>query len=201
MKKILLVLSLVLISVVNVFAVTSEEFVKAVDDNDVDLVKQYISTGININVANSEGKRGLDAASQNGNLEMVKLLVDKGANINSTSNYGGTDMTPLIFAVGGSRNNLAGCIEVIQYFISKKVDVNYKMKIVYNSISGITPLVMAAMLNQVDVVQVLIDAKANVNVSVSMNGQSFTIIDLAYLQGYIDVANALRNAGAKGTFY
>jgi len=72
-------------------------------------------------IKDNEGFTALMGASKNGKLEVVKYLIDKGADINIKDNYGDT---ALDFA---SRN---GHLEIAKYFIKK---VLHCCSLCYNS--------------------------------------------------------------------
>jgi ankyrin repeat protein len=68
----------------------------------------------------SNPKRGIPAErlpSGNGSLEIVKILLDKGADVNTKDNYGSTAL------MMASRD---GRIEVVKLLLSKKADANAK---------------------------------------------------------------------------
>ncbi len=129
MKKILLVLSLVIVCAVNVFAITADEFLEAAENGDIEIVQQYIDEGGDVNVQDDEGNTAL----------MTVIIIS-------------TD----IFRYSDTHTEIA---------------------------------------------KLLINTKANVNVTLSLNGNSMTIIDFAYVNGYTEIANLLKNAGAKSMFY
>jgi ankyrin repeat protein len=54
---------------------------------DVEQVEQGLQEGLNVNSADEEGYSALQAAAENDHLEVVKLLVSKGADIDHHSTY------------------------------------------------------------------------------------------------------------------
>lgn len=117
----------------------------------LEMVKEML-TSQKINVNAKDKKRGntpLHWAAYNNNLEMVKYLVEQGAEVNAKNNCG---VTPLHFAA--LNNNL----EMVKYLVDKKAEVNAKDKK-----CGMTPLHWAASENNPEVVKYLIQKKATVN--------------------------------------
>ena len=64
---------------------------KAVDQNNIEMVKYLISIGQDVNAKIFYNEMWFDSpmkvAAQNGNIEIAKLLIDKGANLNSSDDY------------------------------------------------------------------------------------------------------------------
>ena len=54
---------------------------------DVEQVEQGLQEGLNVNSADEEGYSALQAAAENDHLDVVKLLVSKGARIDYRSEY------------------------------------------------------------------------------------------------------------------
>jgi ankyrin repeat protein len=70
----------------------------------------HLGADITVNYKNREGNSALHLAAQNGHLECVKLLVEKGANINLP---GKNRATPLILASG------LGHFPVVEYLLEE----------------------------------------------------------------------------------
>jgi len=99
--------------------------ISAVRSNDFEIVKMFVSEGIDVN-AKHYGSTPLHFAAQyNGSHEITSFLVAEGADINAEDKDGNT---PLHIAV--ARRNLA----TIDVLISKEADVNAK------NLRGYTPL-------------------------------------------------------------
>ena len=117
------------------------------------------SPEININKANSYGETPLMMASINGDLEMVKTLVEgKKADLNKSG------WNPLLYACSKGR------LEVAKYLVQHGADVNS------TSPNGSTPLIMAAMSGNEYVVKYLLDQGADLKIR---NSLGYSAIDMA----------------------
>lgn len=123
-------------------------------------------------------------AVKTGNLEMVNVLLDKGADINALSGWHGS---ALIVAVR------AGDAEMTNHLIAKGADIN--------AITGSdlpTPLLMAIGAGHEEIALELIQLKADVNAKCrpSRSDDWCDALQFALLQNQINVAHALIDAGA-----
>jgi ankyrin repeat protein len=91
------------------------------------------------------------------NLEKVRLLLDKGADVNARSKQG---RTPLVIAAAHDGN-----IEVMRLLIKKGADVKAK------SPDGFTALISAASHGNVEAVKLLLARGADVNAQSSPSGE------------------------------
>ena len=76
---------------------------------DVEQVEQGINDGLDVNSADEEGYSALHAAAENDHLEVVKLLISKGADINHRSTYTALELA-----------EMAGNQEIVSYLKSLK---------------------------------------------------------------------------------
>jgi glycerophosphodiester phosphodiesterase len=106
-----------------------------------------------------------------GNLELLKLLINKGASVDLSDEDG---ETPLLFAIRS--HFLDGVNVLIQ---QGHVDINLAEKI-----NGWTPLMIAAIEGFKDIVEALLEAKANKDI-VDHNGWSAS--EHAVFRGYLDI--------------
>ena len=104
---------------------------QAVKLNDLDAVKVSLLAGLPVDTRNAQGRTPLIVAVSTGNLEMTKLLVEHGADVNARTTTD-TGSTVLCFAIEG-RN-----LQVLDYLIERGAKVDGKSK------NGQTPLHYAA---------------------------------------------------------
>ena len=72
-----------------------DKFIAFAANGEFDKIENYIKKGINVNARNKSKWTALAYACKYNHLEIVKLLVDSGANVNTTVNVGST---PLLIA-------------------------------------------------------------------------------------------------------
>jgi len=102
--------------------VNPEDFFKAVKDNEIATVKDYLSkdpTLVKAVTTDFLKETALAIASFNGNKEIVEMLLQKGADPNIYDDMG---VAPII---GAARTNRA---EIIEMLIKNKADVNIKTR-------------------------------------------------------------------------
>lgn len=98
-------------------SVCEDSMIKAVKRNDIPLVKRALSVGVDVN-AKEKDKYGWTAllwACEKNFVEMVKHLLDQGANVNAHDSY---DWTGLILS---SRK---GHVEIVKRLLDKGADIN-----------------------------------------------------------------------------
>lgn len=93
---------------------------KAANTGDIDLVKKILSTEINVDERDSFGGTALHAAMFQEKLEIVKLLIDYGFDVNAQGTSNG--YTPLHDAVWADN------LEAAELLIEKGADISIKAK-------------------------------------------------------------------------
>jgi tetratricopeptide (TPR) repeat protein len=154
-----------------------ERLVSAVMNDDMITVKKLIKDNVSINArVFINGASPLYSASYRGNLEMVKLLVENGADINIRMYRG---FTPLMGALSMRQHG------VVRYLLSRNASVNMA------DCRGETPLMHAvgSMTTQ-EIIELLIAKGADVNAR-NDNGES------VLQKASSAAAKILRNYGAK----
>lgn len=134
-------------------------------------------------VMDQKGNNPLHLASKNGNHEhytaIVNLLIEKGADINATNNFGST---PLHWA------SKEGHSEVVNLLINKRANIH-----IVDS-SGNTPLHLASLVGHAEVVNLLIEKGADID---AKNNSNYTPDRLAIMNGrYNVIKNMFPNAEA-----
>ncbi|KAL5349551.1 hypothetical protein ACLOAV_005846 [Pseudogymnoascus australis] len=123
----------------------------------------------------------LFAASWKGNIDVVKVLLEHGADVTVAND---NRVTPLNTA------SISGHVDVVKVLLEHKADVT-----VAND-SGWTPLNSASSNGHVDVVKVLLEHSADVTVA---NNNEWTPLNTASLSGHVDVVKVLLEHGADVT--
>ncbi len=121
----------------------------------------------------------LHDAARGGDVDQVKLLLSKGADVNLRNRM---NWTPLHTAVQNRKH------EVIELLIAEGADINAKNN------RGLTPLMAAVYIGQKDAVELLIAKGADVNI---MGGRGENALSLANKRGKTEIADLLLKHGAK----
>jgi ankyrin repeat protein len=161
--------------------------------NDIGKIRLLIGKGADVNARSKQGMTPLlAAASDDGAPEVVKLLLEKGAD---PAVRGPFETTALLAATGA--NNTAS----VSLLLQKGVDVNAK------DLSGETPLMNAASYGNVEVMKMLLAKCADVNANGAGEFQQvkngpialglFTPLLTAAAYGGPDAVKLLLDAGAK----
>jgi ankyrin repeat protein len=166
----------------------------AVRGDDIETIRIFADAGVAADTADFAGFTPLIGAAFSGNVQAVKLLLGKGANVNAVSGDGsfqkvkaGTialgNFTPLLGAA------TLGSPEMIAVLLDAGADVNAR------DVRGMTPLMLAVATDRQnpDVVRALISRKADVNVR-SLAGE--TALDWARKIGNPSIVRMLEGAGA-----
>jgi ankyrin repeat protein len=131
---------------------------QAVKKNNVALVKQLIQQGVNVNELDAGGDAPLVMAAYEGHTEIVKLLLEAGADV--------TAVDPGMKATALHAAAYAGRTEAAKLLIAYHIDLDKQGP--YN---GYTALHDAIWQNNIDTVKVLLEAGANLNLK-SKAGQT-----------------------------
>ncbi len=127
----------------------------AVSNNEIKMIKYLMKKGIHIDQVRAVGGTPLFDALEEGKMEIVRLLVESGANINTPGRevVGRFDSlgTPLNYAVG------KGDISLVRYFIKHGANINF-----HGNASN-SPLHVAAGDGRFKIAQLLISQGARVN--------------------------------------
>ena len=115
-------------------------------------VKFLINSGFSLNIKDFHGETALHVAVEHGNLEIVRFLIEKGANVNVRSK---AKVTPILRLEDNFNDKET--VEILRLLISKGAKVN-----VSNSDKE-TLLMMACFHNNFEAVKILLEAGANPN--------------------------------------
>ena len=187
--------------------IPAEQFLNLCRDGNTQKVIEAIKSCVNVNVVcfGRTARTALGMAAMNGHADIVNLLIEAGAEVNSASG------TALMLAVEN------GHTEIVNILIKARADINTHL---YNY--GKTALMLAAENGYADIVNLLIEVGADVNAcycNYEWNANTFvakdeyrrsvdiptgfdvnnvgkTALMLASGNGHIDIVNALIESGA-----
>ena len=148
----------------------------------------------NIFQKDDHGNTAMDYAVQGGNIEIIKLFLSKGLDINGASNGG---WSPLMTSVNEAYSGKVfpnGKDEVIKFLLGNGASVNYQ------DVKGETALMLAVESqtdsdSDADIIRLLIAHGADVNLR---NSEGETALDKAIDYGNKTAADYLIANGAKG---
>ena len=157
----------------------SNQFIHVIISGDIERVKQFINSGIDVNEYDSSRRLPIFIASLYGHTEIVKELIRAGADVNKGTN---SEWKPIYIA---SAN---GYHDTVRTLTAAGADVN----IITPNIGA--PIHIASRRGHIYVVRALIDAKADVNIKDVYYKR--TPILLASMNGFADIVRELIHAGA-----
>jgi len=138
-------------------------------------VKQILKNNPDIDVnKEDDGVTPLYAASKNGHLDVARLLVEAGADIDKAKDNG---YTSLHIA------SLWGHLEVVKYLVEQGADKDKATNV------GRTPLYIASAIGRVDVVRVLLEQGADKD---KTNNRGLTPVMIAEKEGHNEIVDILK---------
>ncbi|MEJ7847412.1 MAG: ankyrin repeat domain-containing protein [Pyrinomonadaceae bacterium] len=167
------------VGMVGDFTITSYEIplFKAISQEDNETVKQLIISGFDVNKKDNDHRTALHVAVEHGNMEIVRFLLENGANVNIKTKE---KLTP-IWMIDDEETGT----EIFQLLIEKGADVN-----VQNDQKE-TLLMLASENESVEAVKFLLQAGANLNLK---DDDGETALQKA---GSEEIRRLLINAGAR----
>jgi ankyrin repeat protein len=173
---------------------TKNQISIAIQNNDRDKIKTFLDSGLDVNATlQADGTSVLMRASNSADVEMVKMLLTKGANINYTNKYGWTALLKAL----DNRKHWAAVTPVL---IKSGADVNATLKS-----NGYTPLWKAiGKIGKnrdaaIGIIKLLLSEGANANapyISKDARYSGETPLMNASKRGYADVVKLLLSQGA-----
>lgn len=154
-------------------------------DGDFEAVQKLLDEGTNLDLRDGDGMTLLMTASSNGYTDIVRLLLEKGADPNILDSHG---WTALELACGGIIPIKAGAFKkIVSMLIEKGANINH------NCNGWGTSLMFQSIMGNYTNVETLLNYGANPNIQ---NKRGYTAINYASSKGYSDIVNLLIENGA-----
>lgn len=190
----------------------------AASENHLEALKILIAAKADVN-AEYWGRTWLHWSSMSGQMEVVKLLLDAGAKVNTTyhedSGAGGetpligaaregrTEIVKILIAAGADMNAVMTWNRTALYFVAEQKNPELMSVLLKAGADpniaddeGKTPLMRAAEAGQTENAKLLIAAKADVNATERMGDGCRSALVVALRKHQWDIADALLDAGA-----
>lgn len=137
----------------------------AVIGKNVYLIKYLIKNGLNVNELFNE-ECPISIAARYGNYDVIKVLIENGADINTIDKMGDSPLTNVLKRYSFNRLTLLndyfkGMKQIALYMIEKGADINFENKMAYYSDN--TPLLLASKSGDIELVSLLISKGAQLN--------------------------------------
>ena len=154
----------------------SKDIFKYIKNNDIKSIKNYINSGVDLNIQRLSGYTPLIVASKNNKIEIVKLLLNAGADVNKQNISGNTAL--MSAALHNNR-------EIVELLLNAGADTDKQNN------GGNTALIYAS--NNVEIIKLLLDAGADID---KQNKYGYTALTLAALYNYHEIVELLLDYGA-----
>lgn len=124
-------------------------------------------------------------------LEKIKFLIDKGADVNAKDGIGSSVLHRTIYILDKQRHHSGLVLEIAKLLIDNGANINFKLQS-----NGYSPLMYAAIYNDLDIVKLLVKNGADVNAK-SKNGDTALTFSKRKGSSGNEVVKFLINCGAK----
>ena len=151
-----------------------EELIRAVEDGDIENIRILLDAGANPNILDIYGSTALMIASLRGHIEIVRLLLERGAQTDWKDNNDG--YTALMIA------SIYSNTEMVRLLLKHGTEVNLQ------SHYGNTALILASRGGDMNIVRLLLKHGANPNIQ---NNLGETALTLASDEGHTDVVELI----------
>ena len=159
----------------------STELINAVKAGNIEEVRRMLTGGAEVDLRDEDGTTLLMQAAHAGDLTMVQVLLECGADVNASDERGWSALSKAVYNPELKR----GFAAIVKALID--AGGNIESAIGY----GVRPLMLAAGYGETEVVEVLLNAGADV---LACNEGGYTALMMVKQKHYVDVINLLHEA-------
>jgi len=163
-----------------------KDLIKSIKKENIAKISNGLNSGVDVNSKDSNRLSLLHHAAKIGNLEIIQLLIDKGACIND----GKGDYRVINFAIE------SGNLEAIKFLINSGANFDASNTHAYCSIASYTPLHHAAKVGNVEAIKLLLDLGADIHKQYLPQNQAKTPLHFATQAGHLEAIKLLVSRGA-----
>lgn len=182
----ILILIFLILKLKDLLTPKKERFLKAAEDGDLKKIKSMLNKEINIKTliksVDKENNTALILASKFGYNEIVKILIENGADINAKDNEGTTALMNAAMDIDYYTND-----EICKLLIENGADINAK------DLQGNNALIYASIFEHFDIIKLLIESGAEIN---AKNNDGYTALMEASSNGNLETVKLLIENGA-----
>ncbi|TGO23957.1 hypothetical protein BPAE_0116g00180 [Botrytis paeoniae] len=149
-------------------------------------IQLLINRGADVNFPPGKNGNSLIAAASHGNIKLMELILDRGTDINTLTDYGDTALAI------ASDTPWKAHPDAVKFLLRRGADVNLHFSSLGSSLRG-PPIQRAAKRGRLEIVQILLHAGADLNAGA---GQAGTALFAAASNGHLGACQLLLNMGA-----
>ncbi len=154
----------------------------------VKIVQLLLSRGADVNLAGNQGRTPMMGAARNAKtLDILKILIKKGANIQAVDDHGVSVFDNAVIGVVSRQTSM----ESLKFLVNQGLNVNKST--LKGKTTGYTALMMAARSNHIELAKYLISKGANVNANAE---QGDTPLSIAMEEKHKKMIALLKKHGA-----
>lgn len=163
----------------------------AVFKGDVNSVKELINTGTDVNSKNQNGVPALVMAAYLGNAEIVKLLLEGGANVNDRISGGWNGFMQYVERVKAGKQ--PPTLTLNQFIPDMRIDPNNLPRLIGDQEEELNAIMVASFRGYEDVVDLLLERKADLGANTK---RGWSPLIFAATRNYPSIVEKLIKAGA-----
>ncbi len=159
----------------------------AAGSGSVECTRALLAKNADVDAQQARGATALNVATSLGHLEVVRLLIEGGANVNLGDVVGRAPLHNIVYAIDEAQVPVERALEIAELLVDNGANVDVATR------SNNTPLIVACEFGMQDFAKFLLEKGANPNVAGS---EDATPLHYAVVRGDTEVVRMLVDAGA-----